>query len=125
MGLWQMAHCSVARSWCLAQNLEAGAGAVADVSTGGAAATDTLRRPAPEDWGGGGGAVAATGTGAEGTAAGAWLPNSCRTSWFTNSEASSPQLGQMNFTGCVSISGVASKAYLAPQEHWSFMMCWS
>ena len=43
-------------------------------------------------------------------------------SWLTNSDASKPQLGQMNFTGCASISGVASNAYFAPQEHCNFMM---
>ncbi len=41
--------------------------------------------------------------------------------WLTKSDESRPQLGQTNFTGFCSISGVASKAYFAPQEHWIFM----
>jgi hypothetical protein len=64
---------------------------------------------------------AETGGTEELAATGAVGPNSLRISSLTKSEESSPQLGQMNFMGFWSISGVASKAYLAPQEHCNFM----
>src|SRR6266571_470508 len=51
----------------------------------------------------------------------AFCPNSCRISPSTNSDASAPQAGQTNLTGLVRISGVISKACLAPHEHCTFM----
>jgi hypothetical protein len=67
---------------------------------------------------GGGGATKGAGT-SGGGAAGA--DNSARTSWLTISDESWPQAGQTKRTGCDAISGVTSKAYFAPQEHWIFM----
>jgi len=75
-------------------------------------ADDTLARG-----GGGGGGVTGSVIGGS-----VWAPNSWRMSSLTKSDASSPQLGQMNFTGCCNISGLASKAYFAPQEHCSFIV---
>jgi len=72
------------------------------------ASAETLRR-----------ATGAAGGGA--ALAGADAPNSRRMRSLTKSEESNPQLGQMNFTGVLTISGVTSKPYLAPQEHCSFM----
>ena len=77
----------------------------------GGSAGEILKRAAPEAGGGGG-----SGEG------GVWPANSCRINWLTKSDESSPQLGQTNFTGWFNISGVASNAYFAPQEHCSFMM---
>src|SRR6266853_32632 len=51
-----------------------------------------------------------------------FCPNSCRISPSTNSHAYAPQAGQTNLTGLVRISGVISKACLAPHEHCTFIM---
>src|SRR5262249_14371910 len=111
-GLWQTAHCSVARSRCFAQNFEAAeaswAGAAA--AGAGAASCEIFKRGAAAGGGGGGGGGVVC------------SPNCCRTSSLTKAEASRPQAGQTNFTGFCSISGVASKTYFAPQEHCSFMV---
>src|SRR5258705_10752879 len=40
---------------------------------------------------------------------------------LTVSEMSTEQEGQMNCTGFSAMSGVISKAYLAPHEHWIFI----
>ena len=66
----------------------------------------------------------ARGTGAAGRARRqvAAQANSCRTRLLTKSEASSPQAGRQTAAGFCAISGVTSKAYLAPQEHWIFIL---
>jgi hypothetical protein len=115
MGFPQTAQVSVVRSpRCLEQNWEltgiAGAGAA------GFSGNTTRIRTVCE------GGDASRGAGASdngGGAAGA--ANSSRTSWLTISEESCPQAGQTKLTGCDAISGVMSKAYFAPQEHWIFM----
>jgi len=118
IGFWQMEHCPVARSRCRAQFLEDAEGAGGGAAGG--ASSDTRNRAAAGGGGGGGGG-AADATDAPGSG-GVGVPNSRRMRSLTKSDESNPQLGQMNFTGCVSISGVASKAYFAPQEHCSFML---
>jgi hypothetical protein len=98
----------------LAQYLEltgtSGAGAS---GVAGASDNEILMRAA-----GGGGVT--KGAGASGGGA-AGADNSARTSWLTISDESWPQAGQTKLTGCDAISGVMSKAYFAPQEHWIFM----
>jgi hypothetical protein len=81
---------------------------------------------------GGGGAI--SGFGAMPTGGGAALagetesatgpvtfPNASRIMAFNRGDKSTPQLGQANATGWRTISGEASKAYFAPQSHWTFM----
>ena len=92
---------------------------------------ETLNRAVP-----GAGAAVATGAdvGGGGTTGGGGFgdagvgvselprPNSCRINWLTASEESSPQAGQIKCTPVREISGVRSKEYFAPQEHWTFML---
>src|SRR5437870_5498451 len=48
--------------------------------------------------------------------------SSCRINLLTSSDESSPHWEQTNCTGLCNISGETSKAYLAPHEHWIFMV---
>ncbi len=79
---------------------------------------------------GGGGAISGAGAtravvvaaaGSSMNATGAGAPNCCWMRWLTDAELSAPQLWQTRRTGDFTISGVTSKAYLAPQAHWIFM----
>src|SRR5882672_9781921 len=68
------------------------------------------------------GAAGAGDAGASGcTGAGAAGCSCCRINSLTGLEISVPQVWQTNCTGCCAISGVTSKEYFAPQEHWTFI----
>lgn len=96
----------------------AGLGAATGAGTGGGGA---------ETGGGNGIATGIPADGGTGVATGipagvtAETPSCWRIIWFTISELSRPQLGQMNCTGFTAISGVMSKAIFVPQAHWIFM----
>jgi len=114
IGFLQTAQDSVARTpRCFWQYREVGA---ASAASGFFSSCEIRRRETGAGAAGGGGVC-----GRGGGSTGAGAPNSRRTSSFTNSDESSPQVGQMNFTGFCAISGVRSKAYFAPQGHCSFM----
>jgi hypothetical protein len=72
--------------------------------------------------GAGGGSEAMDGADASGNGScAACSASSSRISWFTYSDESKPQFGQAMRTGFRAISGVTSKLYFVPQEHWIFM----
>jgi hypothetical protein len=95
--------------------LPAGAAGAVGAAAGADEATVTRIGGLPGIGGGtGGGGAAGWGAGA---GAAPDTPNSCRMSWFTMAELSSPQFGQMNCTGFVAMSGVTSNATFVPQLH--------
>src|SRR5258708_690335 len=115
MGFPQTVHFPVAGTVrCFGQNLETGV-----VSGGGSAAfcsCEIFRR------GAGGGAAAMDSTGSSGSGwHAACSASSSRISWLTYSDESNPQFWQTKRTGFCAISGVTSKLYFVPQEHWIFM----
>ena len=122
IGFEHTRQCSVAGSECLAHRSRTAV--PAGVSSGRAISGVWIRIR------GDGGAITAAGapcpTGRETGGAGVGetgtdLDNSWRIRLLTASEASSPQVWHTNLIGRSAISGVTSKAYLAPQEHWIFI----
>src|SRR5882672_4681052 len=108
IGFLQTAHFSVASTpRCFWQYFETGA---ASTGAAGFSSREILRRDAPAGAGGGGSGGVETG----GVYSGAGAPNSRRTSSFTKSDESNPQVGQTKRTGFCTISGEMSKAYFAP-----------
>ena len=68
----------------------------------------------------GGGAISGAGA-RPSRCGGATLPSSCRASSSKRAERSTLQLGHAKRGGLRNISGVASRAYFAPQSHWTFI----
>ena len=68
----------------------------------------------------GGGAISGAGA-IPSRCGGATLPSSCRASSSKRAERSTLQLGHAKRGGLRNISGVASRAYFAPQSHWTFI----
>lgn len=82
---------------------------------GGVVALETLAAP------GGGGAISIAGAEPAAAAAAGAVPNCCRTISLMRADKSKPQVGHANAYGLRSISGVASRAYFAPQSQMTFM----
>jgi len=117
MGVPQMAHFPVAGTVrCFAQNFPEAEGA-GGIGSAGFCSCEIFKRAA------GGGTDAMDGAGA--SSGNDWLAacsaSSSRISWLTYSDESNPQFGQTKRTGFRAISGVISKLYFVPQEHWIFM----
>jgi hypothetical protein len=116
IGFPQMAHFPVTVTVrCFGQNFPVGIVA-GDGGSGVFASCEIFRR------GAGGGSEARDGAGASGNGSrAACSASSSRIIWLTYSDESSPQFGQTNRAGFRAISGVTSKLYFVPQEHWIFM----